>query len=62
MGIERQHESEKVTGDKFEPAVDRALASRGPGRKPGQSESEDESEELDLEDGADAEVEDTDDE
>jgi hypothetical protein len=59
MGIERQHESEKVTGDKFESAVDRAAAG-GPGRNPGQSEPEEEGEEIEREEDADTEVEDDD--
>ena len=47
MGIERQHESDKLHGDKLESAIDRQAAG-GPGRK-GQNEPEDEKE-VDLED------------
>jgi hypothetical protein len=60
MGIERQHESDKIHGDKLESALDKAAAG-GPGRKQGQSEPDDEAEELDLEDD-NAEVEDSEDE
>ena len=61
MGIERQHESEKITGDKLKQAIDSAAAQRS-GRKPGQGEADEEGEELDLEDRADTEADDTDDE
>jgi len=59
MGIERQHESDKLHGDKLESAIDRQAAG-GPGRK-GQNEPEDEKE-VDLEDREEPEVEDSDDE
>jgi hypothetical protein len=59
MGLKKQDESDKIAGDKYESAVDRA-ATGGPGRKPGQAEPEDESEELEIEEDED-EGEDTDD-
>ena len=61
MGIEKQHESDKITGDKFESTVDRA-ATGGAGRKPGKTEPEaDESDELEIDEGED-EGEDSDEE
>ena len=60
MGIKKQDESDKIAGDKYESAVDRA-ATGGPGRKPGQGEPEDESEEVEIEDDED-ESENTDEE
>ncbi len=60
MGINRQNESDKVTGDELEDLIDRTAA--GPGdRKREQSDPEDDAEELDLEED-DAEIEDSEEE
>jgi hypothetical protein len=58
MGIKKQDESDKITGDKYESAVGRA-ATGGPSRSPGQAEPEDEAEEFEIEQDED-EIEDTD--
>lgn len=60
MGIEKQHESGKITGDKFESTVDRAVFG-GPGKR-GQPEPDEEGEELDLDEREDPEAEDAEDE
>ncbi|HET7133012.1 MAG TPA: hypothetical protein VFJ95_12230 [Gammaproteobacteria bacterium] len=61
MGIEKQNESDKIHGDKFESTVDRVAADAA-GRKPGQEDSEDEGDELQLDDDESADIEDTEDE
>jgi hypothetical protein len=60
MGIEKQHESAKITGDKFQPALDRAVLG-GPGRR-GEGEPDEEGEEVELEERDDPEAEDAEDE
>jgi hypothetical protein len=60
MGIKKQDESDKIAGDKYESAVDRA-ATGGPGGKRGQTEPDEEAEELELEEDEN-DVEETDDE
>jgi hypothetical protein len=61
MGIKKESESNKITGDKFESTVDRA-ASGPPDRKRRPAEPEEEAEELDVDDNDDNDMEDTDDE
>ena len=49
MGIKKQDESDKIAGDKYESAVDRA-ATGGSNRKREQAEPEEEGEEREIED------------
>jgi hypothetical protein len=57
MGIKKDDESDKVTGDKFESLIDRAAGSSD--RKRGQQpQDDDEREDEEVEDDEDAEIED----